>query len=498
MARPRNRATRDPSSARTATPGEFAKRKRLPSRGEIERAKREAADLFTPMTASHDQSVPPPSVRPHSRTSNASSLPEPATALRTTSYDVQRLAPASHDENRLPSPRPNLAARLRETSRPARDAGDRKTGGLAVEIVETMYVDVLTPGPTTSSSRADSVRSPAMNQSRNDTLSPSLTEKSNKSKAIDEYISSVEQARSAARHERTSSRRRDDNRGGRTASRAREPSASRGRDNVRYIKSAKRSPASPVPMSPEEIAKAGQQQVEPATTDDEEFYKLASPITSPAERYLSPVIARPESRQARTLDREGSRHRVAAPALDGGRGRSAAQGPGLLERSPSMPMALSPEKRDNGEIDETESNGRRFRIRAASANRNPDDLQSRRAASREGRASSASRRPEIREKALGMYDITRETIAEDASSVSSYTDSSSAPRRPPGLSRRELAAKELEDRRLSLARRPSAPQIPHPADLPVLATRPAMAPRSQTELGQSALDSAAFIKKPDS
>lgn len=329
------------------------------------------------MTASHDQSVPPPSVRPHSRTSNASSLPEPATALRTTSYDVQRLAPASHDENRLPSPRPNLAARLRETSRPARDAGDRKTGGLAVEIVETMYVDVLTPGPTTSSSRADSVRSPAMNQSRNDTLSPSLTEKSNKSKAIDEYISSVEQARSAARHERTSSRRRDDNRGGRTASRAREPSASRGRDNVRYIKSAKRSPASPVPMSPEEIAKAGQQQVEPATTDDEEFYKLASPITSPAERYLSPVIARPESRQARTLEREGSRHRVAAPALDGGRGRSAAQGPGLLERSPSMPMALSPEKRDNGEIDETESNGRRFRIRAASANRNPDDLQSR-------------------------------------------------------------------------------------------------------------------------
>ncbi|KAK0930559.1 hypothetical protein LTR91_009695 [Friedmanniomyces endolithicus] len=484
---PRNRATRDPSSARTATPGEFAKRKRLPSRGEIERAKREAADLFTPMTASHDQSVPPPSMRPHSRTSNASSLPEPATALRTTSYDVQRLAPASYDENRLPSPRPSLATRLRETSRPARDAGERKTGGLAVEIVETMYVDVLTPGATTSSSRADSVRSPATNQSRNDTLSPSLTEKSNKSKAIDEYISSVEQARSAARHERTSSRRREDNRGGRTASRAREPSASRGRDNVRYIKSAKRSPASPIPMSPEEIAKAGQQQVEPATTDDEEFYKLASPITSPVERYLSPMIARPESRQARALEREGSRHRVPAPALDGGRGRSAAQGSGSLERSPSMPMALSPEKRDNGEIDETESNGRRFRIRAASANRNPEDLQSRRAASREGRASSTSRRPELKEKALGVYgmDITRETIAEDASSVSSYTDSSSAPRRPPGLSRRELAAKELEDRRLSLARRPSAPQIPHPADLPVLAIRPAMAPRSQTELGDS-------------
>ncbi|KAK5690518.1 hypothetical protein LTR17_025911 [Elasticomyces elasticus] len=493
---PRQRGNRDPSSARTATPGEFVKRKRLPSRGEIERAKQEAAELFTPMTASRDYGMAPLSARPHSRTSNASSLPEPATALRTTTYDAQRLAPTTFEDNRLPSPRSHLVARLRDTSRSGKEPVERKTGGLAVEIVQTMYVDHLSPGPTTSSSRADSVRSPTVDQGRSNALSPSLTDKSSKSKAIDEYISSVEQARSVARDDRTSSRRRGDSRrreesrGGRTSSRAREPSASRGRDNVRYIQPAKRSPASPRPMSPEEIAKAGQQaQADPATTDDEEFYKVASPIASPVERYRSPMIARPESRQARTLDREGSRQRVQAPLVDNGRGRSANRGPGSLERSPSMPLPLSPEKLTTGEVDDTESDGKRFRIRAASANRNIDDLQSRRAASREGRASSTSRRPELGDRMLGMsgIDISRESIAEDQdqSSVSSYTNSSGARRRPMGPSRKELAAKELEDRRLSLARRPSAPQIPHPAELQISAPRPNMAPRSQTELGDS-------------
>jgi hypothetical protein len=49
--------------------------------------------------------------------------------------------------------------------------------------------------------------------------------------------------------------------------------------------------------------------------------------------------------------------------------------------------------------------------------------------------------------------------------------------RPTTLSRKELAAKELEERRLSLARRPSAPIIPHPGEL---ALRP-VTERSHTD-----------------
>jgi len=50
--------------------------------------------------------------------------------------------------------------------------------------------------------------------------------------------------------------------------------------------------------------------------------------------------------------------------------------------------------------------------------------------------------------------------------------------RPTTLSRRALAARELEERRLSLARRPSAPVIPHPGDL---AFRPVSHERSNTD-----------------
>lgn len=50
------------------------------------------------------------------------------------------------------------------------------------------------------------------------------------------------------------------------------------------------------------------------------------------------------------------------------------------------------------------------------------------------------------------------------------------------ISRKEMAARELEQRRLSLARRPSAPVIPHPGEL---ALRPVLSDRSQTDLGDN-------------
>ncbi|KAK5112607.1 hypothetical protein LTR62_003921 [Meristemomyces frigidus] len=469
----RNRTNRDPSSARTATPGEYVKRKRLPSRDQIERAKQEAAELFTPMTAARDASMYH-SARPQSRTSNASSLPEPATALRVATYDV------AVDQNRLPFPGPSLNIQRRDCTTSGHHT---KVGALAVDIIETRYTDSLSP----THNSANTMYSPSNSHRRNDALSPAAVESSNKTRAIDDYISSVDQARSATGRRRGDSRRRDDSRGGRTASRHRNTSAPREKDNVRYIRPAKRSPASPVPMSPEEIAKEEQRtKAEPATTDDEDFYKLASPITSPIDGHRNPNFARPESRQARTTQRETSRHKVNVDGL-GDRGRSAAKGSGALERSPSMPLPISPEKKAAGEIDDTESDGRRFRIRSGSVNHQFEGLQARRADSRDRRARSSSRRPEIVENPsrLTGTDVSRAPVAEDESSVSSTSNVSDARPRPRGMSRKEQAARELEERRMSLVRRPSAPQIPLPSELRPAPMRPSIAPRSNTELGDS-------------
>lgn len=448
-------------------------------------------ELVTPMTASHDFAPGLPTARPHSRTSDVSSLQEPATALRTTTYDTERLL-ARQDQDRLPSPVPNLTARLRADSK---DAADRKNGRLAVQIVGTRYTNE--PSLNSQSSAGLDLRhGPSTGGSnRFEAASPSLTDRSGKTRAIDDYISSVEEARSQAKRDRAQSRKRGESRKRegsrppRASSRARDASTNRGRDNVRYIKPSKRSPASPLPMSPEEIAKAGQKaQLEPATTEDEDFYKVASPTASSMDLVRNPTTSRPESRPARPSRRASSRSRPQSPE-DGARGRTNERGSGALGRSPSMPLPTSPEKHANAETDDTESDGRRFRIRAASSSsRRPEDLQTRRAASREGRSRSADRAKHTKNQESVSFILpelapVKEGADEERESVSSLSNTSGARRRPTNLSRKELAAKELEDRRLSLARRPSAPTIPLPGESYPM--RPGMAPRSHTELGDS-------------
>ncbi|TKA76883.1 hypothetical protein B0A55_03201 [Friedmanniomyces simplex] len=470
-------ALRDPSSARTATPGGFARRKRLPSKSDIDRAKQEAADFAIPMTAARDFASRAPS-----RASNTSSVPEPATALKTSTYDANKLGPAMRDDSYLPSPAQGVFDRFNGRAGKREPSHDRKPDGLAVEIIETRYTETLSPALSTGNQ--GSLYSTATGfSSREAARSPPLTGGSLKTRAINEYISSVEEARSVARHDRTQSRkrgdsrRRDESRGGRGTSRVRD--ASRGGDNVRLVKPAKRSPSSPVPMSPEEIAQASHaMQHEPATTDDESFYKITSPSDSPK----SMRSARSDANSARIAQRERSPDRVLL-GRESGRGRSVEKTEGSTARSPSLPLPISPEKYAPKELDETQSDGPRFRTRARSASRRAgEDLQARRAASRNQRDRSSSRRPAPQQESLEMsaQDDSWETLTNDSKSV--HTGQR---RQPRGLSRKELAAKELEERRMSLARRPSAPAIPLPAELLMSATRPGMVPRSHTELGDS-------------
>ncbi|RMY99005.1 hypothetical protein D0862_07316 [Hortaea werneckii] len=391
--RQRERVVRDPSTARTATPGGFSRRRRLPSRNDIERAKQEAAEIATPITAARDfanRERDQPSLRSRAN-SDAESVPEPATALKPTSSNPLR--PSSRQNDRIPPPSHNAFDRLSESTKssarePSRN-GQTKRNDLEVDIIGTHYVDQASPTSSNEQLGSDFEARPSLNSTRES--SPPRTSNSLKARSIQNYISSVEEARSAAREGRAQSRarsrkrgesRRDESRSRRGGSRTGLHSELPNPDVTRYIKGPKRSPASPVPMSPGEIAQAHQRKlepqntVEPATTDDEDFYKVAS-----SSRNLAP---------------------------DAGT---------FVTPNSSVVSA-----------------------------------------------------------------------ANDSASQSSHnTASEASSKRSHGLSRKQLAAIELEERRLSLARRPSAPTIPLPGDFapPNSTGRPKIGGRSHTELGNS-------------
>lgn len=504
---PRSRNIRDPSSARTATPGGFSRKNRLPSRDDIDRVKQETANYITPITASHDFAPTGPQTTSR-RTSSVGSVAEPPTAVKATAQQ-DFLAPESSMDNdhHLPSPAQGVFTRLREDSRGRNTSTERRPRGLEVQVLETRYTDSVSPGPSTNTSQ----RSMGTSHSGAGTLSPPLTggsTRSAKGRAVDNYVNSVNEARELAREKRAQSKRRgdgrkrDESRGGRTASRRREPSETRERHNVRYIKPAKRSPSSPVPMSPEEIAQASQgSKADPATTDDENFYKIASPVEShksirsgrsdlKQERRLPSVDPTSDDVVAplRTRSRATSRQRSPESGrlrADSGRGRSQQRGEGSTGRSPSSPLPMPAETASNEEQDDTNSDGYRVRLRSESLK--DEELQARRADSRGRRERSSSRKPSVRDESLSVTgtDLSKVSIPEEQASTSSLTMSFTEARQPRGLSRKELAAKELEERRMSLARRPSAPQIPMPGDIHGGGNRPSLGQRSHTELGNS-------------
>ncbi|OQO00268.1 hypothetical protein B0A48_14055 [Cryoendolithus antarcticus] len=484
---------RDPSSARTATPGGFARRKRLPSRSEAERTQADGSEYEAPVTAARDTASRTSSALGHHsrRTSSVSSVPEPATALKPTTYRPDKLGVHKNADASLPSPSQGAFNRLRANSHQRNSSHDKKPDGLSVQILETRYAaEALSPGPSTHDT-TDTGYTAATEDSRGGVLSPPLTGlslKSAKTKAIDDYINSVEAARDVKRQERAGSRaraesrRRGENhsrnrsRAGRGDSRVRDRSVASGRDGPRYIKPAKRSPSSPVPMSPAEIAHASFQEGKHASGEEENFYKLTSPVESQKSGKSGAFAEAAKSAELppRSASRTGRRQRSPDGSrlqVDNDRGRSDSRGTGSAARSPSSPLPVLPNTQFKPD-DDTQSDGRRIRFRSQSgARKEGGDLQVRRAASRSNmRDRSMSRRPKPKSGEDQLGDLPF-SLAPDAQ------------RRPRDLTRKELAAKELEDRRLSLARRPSAPTIPLPLSTPN--SRPNMSPRSHTELGDS-------------
>jgi hypothetical protein len=495
--RPNDRAMRAPSSARTATPGAYGKRRRLPSKSDPTRNNQEITDMATPLTAARDRStnrliVAGTRAR---RTPSISDTDEPATALRSTRYDGSESGASSQSAIRLPSPSQGIFAGSRTQSRPRQMSRDRNPDGLKVQIVQTRYTtDAFSPGPSTQ----DTSGTGQSGIPRGNAPSPAITNssmRSAKTKAIDDYINSVEQARLLKRHARPESRTRGDSRArtddtlradsrtGRVPSRARDRSEARGRVDLHYIKAPKRSPSSPVPMSPEEIAQANARQA--AANDPEHFYKSGYAHNNVTDSGKGVEINLGiDTLPNMTFQQAGKSQPIPDRGrlqVEDNRGRSDMRTPGSSARSPSSPLPSTYESQDTDQLDETQSDGRRIRVRAQSIAH--EDLQTRRAASRSrpsGRSESS--RSNLQRTALPTGAIQLPDSAA-SSAVGTSTPASQSHIRARAMTRKELAARELEERRLSLARRPSAPAIPMPKNSAVF--RPQMSPRSHTELGDN-------------
>lgn len=325
-------------------------------------------------------------------------------------------------------------------------------------------------------------------------------EVSNGTRSIDQYISSLEQAQyyhQNARSKQTASQKM-------SASRdrvvRRDSDARDGRE--RTINPAKRSPSSPVPMSPEDLRMY--------TQSVDSLGTFASTMTA-SDRIGTPMSrSRLGKHRAEASREETPRHRsqsarAGARTQESGRGETGAHDPerrsrsrsrreGGGRRSPSSPLPMVPSEEDrnpsSGAALRLVSADRQHRSREASRHRDrskdrrkhqtrsrsrqPEDAEGRvsrkssvstRGGKHRRRRDDSAQRSDGRAQMNGLgYDsLTGESstglpLDSDGRSRSNsqYKDS-----RVKDLSK-EIAAAELEARRLSLARRPSAPNIPLP------------------------------------
>jgi hypothetical protein len=360
------------------------------------------------------------------------------------------------------------------------------------------------------------------------TQSPSVSGRS-----IDQYISSLEQAQYYSKQHRSQPYSSRDRRGKeehheRKKSKHRQGAPSdedRGRKNRRVISSAKRSPSSPVPMSPEDL-----NMYSASVESFDSVYQSKTDLTTSKSRDMSnnsrsTVKARSDSKtserhrhrsssrnaegKSKASSRGTSRRRSPGPVLDSvSRGRQETRREGSRLRSPSSPVPMAASGEDLRKMSDTDPALRlvshdRERVqsqrsksrrpeRGTSARRDPSPDR------RKPRTRSSSRRPKdqsighSRKNSIsGRAEAIDKTATTDVSNGRTpepqwtappeqalsmaddplysvlYEEAGSGVKMQSLSDRRkkEIAAAELEARRLSLARRPSAPAIPLPGHL---------------------------------
>ncbi|KAF7538312.1 hypothetical protein G7Z17_g12673 [Cylindrodendrum hubeiense] len=295
----------------------------------------------------------------------------------------------------------------------------------------------------------------------------------------DDYIHSLDAAhqRSKKPSSRQGSRERSRGRHGsrERSTKPRDASEERGRASSRGYSKAKRSPTSPIPMSPEDLINLST----PKRTE------MPDPLTIRKVSGSKPrASSRTSSRGGRRRSPEG---RQIPPALDL-RGRSKSRS-GSAQRSPSSPLPMSAQTiHYQGSEDEEDFKAalvaqELFRAKhSRSATRGLNSPQVNTREQSESRARANSEAADL----VGPFMVHgRAASTEHAGDLRKMKDERQR--------KKEQAARELEERRKSLAQRPQAPPILHPDQyspaLPRLGIEAAdprplsddMPPRSATE-----------------
>ena len=485
--------------------------------------------------------------------------------LSSAKYDPGNLTPQETPKTAVPSTviRTSVMAVLTQDkltaiqngSRPRNGSRDRKPDGLHIQMPSLDQLNLNAYATSASDlSHTDRRRSntwsaqqsigdtSSKDDPRSDTRSPPMTSQSWTSSAkspnvtgrsIDQYISSLEEASFRSRNHKPESKRRNKSREerlgengehkSRSKHRHREPSEDRGRGGQKYIRPPKRSPSSPVPMSPEDLqqyretnnASLDAQLADGSSPEQNSAHSrgqssrrkgVSKNRSSSKTSDYSYRTARRTSPNAFLDSQLGSEasyvtkskmsSRVPSPngVLDiNGRGRSKSKNGSVL-RSPSSPLPMSPQAKyyqddqyDDDPLRLVEANRQRLRSQQRSTSRRPRErgTSARRDPSPDRRIPSQSGRyREGRNSDPSQRYASADQRASDGDKAHSDGNASTLHRvKSERTLKKEQAARELEARRESLVRNPSAPAVPLPAEL--LTARPRLVARSQTDISDS-------------
>ncbi|QSZ36028.1 hypothetical protein DSL72_007152 [Monilinia vaccinii-corymbosi] len=509
--RPGNRsAYHTPASARTATPGGFSRR-RLPSIGEIPndiipRVRLEPLNPPTPGDSGSDRER----VGQYARDAESEVL-QLSSATYTPITKSRSMTPMIQKKiaNPLPSPSPDTFTAKKQDDRTRNGSRHRKPDGLQIQwppMESIITGDYMTSpeetgsslhGQRTNRSIGDPSNSAALSSAASvsassNARSPMASERSFRTtspvmhgRSIDQYIRSLDSATYHKKQQRSRQASQDRTTGrGRSSSRkpkARELSEDRGRNINQYIKPAKRSPTSPIPMSPEDLRDLGATVSDGEVEFQEKQSRTESRTGAKSSRQVSRVRRQsPESHKtsSRQTSRNTSRRPPSPDARLRGRdarGRSAGRA-GSAIRSPSSPLPFSPQAKfyqedevaDYEDLRAAKADQLAFRMRSGSRMRERG-TSAVRASSPNGRRRerSSSRRPlEGQRSPYLIRDgaASQSHLRTQSESVQKLAEQKIDPKDERAL-KREQAARELEERRKSLAQRPSAPPIIHPEEL---------------------------------
>lgn len=546
LLRPGHRsAYNTPVTARTATPGGFT-RQRLPSIGEtpsdviLTRQKLEPANPPLSIDPGNERRSVGSHERQHSQPteimqlSSATYNPAPTSRAATASPMMQRskekMAAAAVPLLPLPSPSVESLTAIKQSGRIRNGSRDRKPDGLQIQwppMESILTGDYMTsPDPSATSLKFRSKRSIPGSVTSGSTgrRSPMLSERSYKSlgnnspaltgRSLDQYISSLDSAQyhSERKQQRHSSRDRREKSGRARSSsrkaREREPSEDRGRTTARYIKPAKRSPTSPLPMSPEDLRGLGavgyddDTAATPRTRRDASKSRASKPSSrirrtsvdamareQPAGKPASRVASRNTSRRARSRE---------PLALFDPRGRSKSRGDGSTIRSPSSPLPMSPQaKLYQDDDDDNEDDLQRAvqdQMRFRSRHRSTSRVRERGTSSVRGGSPERRRRDRSSSRKPGERSASKIRKEQDSQPKRPLHSRRASEARVGDINKikdertlkKEQAARELEERRKSLARRPSAPPIVHPEELARLSPM-SYQPMTRTDYSRASL-----------